>query len=230
MTREVRREHIHRTMSADTQRGIESTRLIEWTGERCVPWSDDIQVVYEHFHRYHFAAQLVAGRRVIDLASGEGFGAAILAQHAAEVVGVDLDPLAVEHSRRAYHHDNLSFVEGSMLSRDTLPKGQFDVVTCFEAIEHVDDHDGLLAVARSLLVDDGLLLLSTPDRDVYAQASGQANPFHVRELSQPELLDLLRKKFPHVQLWGQVTMAGSVLFALDGSSTGAQLKIGRAHV
>jgi O-antigen biosynthesis protein len=211
------------SMGADTVRRDDSARLIEWNGERCVPWADDIQVVYEHLHRYHFAAQLVAGKRVIDLASGEGYGAAILAKHAADVVGVDLDPLAVEHSRRTYSAHNLSFVEGSMLDRDTLPSGGFDVVTCFEAIEHVDDHSGVLDVVKDLLVEDGLLLLSTPDREVYSGAAGPTNPFHAQELGEPELLDLLRKRFPHVELWGQLVTVGSVIFALRASSSGGQL-------
>src|SRR6266566_5284789 len=122
-------------MTADARGGEDEARLIEWTGERCVPWADDVQLVYEHLHRYHFAAQVVAGKRVLDLASGEGFGGAILAEHAAEIVGVDVDPRTIEHSRRTYGRRNLSFVEGSMVDRPTLPDGPFDVVTCFEAIE-----------------------------------------------------------------------------------------------
>ena len=74
-------------------------RLIEWTGERCVPWAPDVQVVYEHFHRYMWAARVIAGRRVLDLGSGEGFGASILAGSAADVVGVDVDERTVEHSK-----------------------------------------------------------------------------------------------------------------------------------
>lgn len=210
-------------MRAENLQSDEQPRLIEWTGERCVPWADDVQVVYEHLHRYHFAAQLIAGKRVIDLASGEGYGAAILAEHAVEVVGVDLDPLAVEHSRRTYRIDNLSFVEGSMLDRGTLPTGRFDIVTCFEAIEHVDDHSGVLDVVKELLTEDGLLFLSTPDREVYTDSSGQTNPFHARELGEPELLDLLRERFPHVELWGQLVTVGSVIFALPGRSNGAEL-------
>ena len=54
-------------------------RLIEWTGERCLPWGDDLAMVYEHYHRYLFAAALAPGKRVLDLASGEGYGAALLA-------------------------------------------------------------------------------------------------------------------------------------------------------
>jgi O-antigen biosynthesis protein len=59
-----------------------ASRLIEWTGERCVPWVPSPQLVYEHFHRYLWAASLVGDRRVLDLASGEGFDAAILARTA----------------------------------------------------------------------------------------------------------------------------------------------------
>ena len=35
-------------------------RLIEWTGERCVPWTEDASMVYEHYHRYLWAAGVVS--------------------------------------------------------------------------------------------------------------------------------------------------------------------------
>jgi predicted RNA methylase len=67
-------------------------RRIEWTGERCVPWTDDLQVVYEHYHRYALAARFTNGARVLDLACGEGYGAALLAAGARDVVAVDIRP------------------------------------------------------------------------------------------------------------------------------------------
>ncbi len=88
-------------------------RLIEWTGERCVPWTADASMAYEHYRRYAWAAQLVGGRRVLDLGSGEGFGAAILAETAAEVLGVDIDDDAVRHSRANYARSNLRFERAS---------------------------------------------------------------------------------------------------------------------
>src|SRR5205807_236795 len=90
-------------------------RLIEWTGERCVPWAPDIQVVYEHFHRYAWAANLLKGRRVLDLASGEGFGAAILAEQAESVVGIEIDEQTVAHSRLNYRGDTVEFELGDAL-------------------------------------------------------------------------------------------------------------------
>jgi O-antigen biosynthesis protein len=153
-------------------------RLIEWTGERCVPWTDDAAIVYEHFHRYLWAAGLVRGRRVLDLGSGEGFGAALLAATAAEVVGVDVDPAAVEHARRNYARDGLTFQTGSALDLGAFASGSFGAVVAFEMIEHVSEQERLLDEVRRVLAEDGILFVSTPDRDRYSEAAGQVNEFH----------------------------------------------------
>jgi len=191
-------------------------RLIDWTGERCVPWTDDIQLVYEHVHRYYFAATLVAGRRVVDLGSGEGYGTAILATRASEAVGIDLDADTVEHSRLNYQRPNLSFVQGSMLDLEALPAKSFDVVTCFEALVHVDDHQRLLEVVDNLLRADGVFIVSAPDREVYTDVLHQDNPYHVHELNKDEFVSLLKTRFEHVELWGQMVSAGSLLYQMNG--------------
>src|SRR3954447_16316537 len=90
-------------------------RLIEWTGERCVPWTDDAAIVYEHFHRYLWAASMLAGRTVLDLARGDGSGAAIRGARAAAVTGVDVEERAVEQARAGYGSENLRFEPGSAL-------------------------------------------------------------------------------------------------------------------
>jgi O-antigen biosynthesis protein len=67
---------------------IESQSLI-WTGERYLPEiHGDVEV--EHLHRYLFAKQLSSGKRVLDIACGEGYGSALLAQIAVSVVGLIL--------------------------------------------------------------------------------------------------------------------------------------------
>jgi len=192
-------------------------RLIEWTGERCVPWTEDAAIVYEHFHRYLWAAQLLTGRRVLDLGSGEGFGAAILSTRAAEVVGLDVDAQAVEHARLNYARDGLAFEHGSALDLSRFGRGSFGAVVAFEMIEHVADQERLLAEVSGVLAGDGLLVVSTPDRERYSEAAGQVNEFHERELTVAEFRALLRTHFEHVALWGQRTIEGSLLSALDAS-------------
>ncbi|MEU8417474.1 glycosyltransferase [Amycolatopsis japonica] len=196
----------------------DSQRLIGWTGERCVPWAGDIQMIYEHYHRYALAARFVAGKRVLDLASGEGYGAALLATTAAEVVGVDIDEPAVAHARATYAgRKNLSFVQGSIIDQGLLSDaGRFDVITCFEAIEHVVEHDDLLSLVRVRLAPGGVFLGSTPDIRVYSHEHGNDNPFHVKELTEEEFRALLGGHFGNVAVLRQNVAVGSLLAAVPG--------------
>ncbi len=74
---------------------------LPFTGERFTPECLR-EIWYEHYHRYAFARALVKGRRVADVACGEGYGAALLAAAATTVVGVDIDPASVAHARQRY--------------------------------------------------------------------------------------------------------------------------------
>jgi SAM-dependent methyltransferase len=179
-----------------------------------------VAVVYEHFHRYLWAAQLAGGRRVLDLGSGEGFGAAILADVAAEVVGVDIDETAVEHSQLNYGRTGLTFTVGSATDLSQFEPGTFDVVVAFEVIEHLAEHERVMTEIGRVLRDDGTLFISTPDRRAYTESSEDHNPFHVRELSLEEFVSLVRARFEHVEVFGQTMVEGSQINPL-GLDTGA---------
>src|SRR5438552_4731182 len=86
------------------------------TGERCIPGKSGTETLYEHVHRYLLAATLVDGRDVLDVGSGEGYGAAILARSARSVTAVDADAPSIEHAAAKYALPNLHFV------RDTAPQ------------------------------------------------------------------------------------------------------------
>lgn len=195
-------------------------RLIEWTGERCVPWAPDPQVVIEHLQRYAWAAALVEDRRVLDLASGEGFGAAMLATRAASVLGVDVDERTVQHARLNYSAANLGFEVGTALDLRGLEDASFDVVVAFEVLEHVSEHDRLLDEVRRVLAPDGLLVLSTPDRQVYSDHLQRANPFHELEVSEEELRELLGRRFSGLRVLGQRPVSGAHLGGIDGGEPG----------
>ncbi|MGI8864566.1 MAG: glycosyltransferase [Solirubrobacteraceae bacterium] len=194
----------------DVPRRAGAPRLIDWTGERCVPWAPDVQVIYEHFHRYLWATDLVRGRRVLDVASGEGFGSALLAGTADEVVGIEIDAQTIEHSRLNYGRATLSFEHGDARDLSRFESGSFGAVVAFEMIEHVAEQARTLAEIKRVLAPDGIVIISTPDRDLYDQAGGE-NPFHVHELDHGEFGALLREQFEHLAMWGQRTITGSSL-------------------
>jgi len=201
-------------------------RLIEATGERIVPWARDAQVVYEHYHRYLWTRPLVAGRRVLDLGSGEGYGAALLAQTASTVTGIDIDERAVAHS--AANYPDVAFRVASVTDLSAFADDSFDAVVAFEVIEHVAEHDRVVAEIARVLAPGGLVVMSTPERGAYSDDRDFTNPYHVRELTQDEFTALLRGRFATVALFAQRAMAGSRLEALDPAEGHLAVRIGRA--
>jgi len=189
------------------------TDKLEFTGERFTPECVR-EIRYEHLHRYAFARQLVAGKRVLDAACGEGYGAALLAGSAAAVTAVDRSAQAIGHARRRYGASNLDFREADCLE---LPfdDDHFDCVVSFETLEHLADQDRLLAEFRRVIRPDGFLLLSSPDRAVYSDTLQNRNEFHVRELYRDELEALLQAHFPAFRLFGQKLVFQSAIWSLE---------------
>lgn len=189
---------------------------LSWSGERYVPQlGGNIRV--EHLHRYLMARDLCRGRRVLDIACGEGYGSAMLSQVAARVYGVDIAEETVSHARARYGRPQLEFQIGSC-SAIPLPDASVDVVVSFETIEHHGEHDAMMREVRRVLVPGGTLVISSPDRLEYSDVPQYRNPFHVRELYRAEFDDLLRTYFAHVTIAGQRVKAGSLVWPLDSSS------------
>lgn len=199
---------------------------LDFTGERFTPECVR-EIWYEHWHRYAFARRFVAGKRVLDAACGEGYGSALLADVAAEVTGVDVDATAVAHATSRYASKTNARFERADVTRLGFENASFDVVISFETLEHLEAHDALVAGFARVLADDGLLLLSSPDKHTYSEVAGFRNEFHVRELYREELVDLLTPHFPHVRLYGQKLLFQSALWAVDGGPGSAEIMTAR---
>ena len=184
-------------------------------GERFLPWMADPVINYEHLHRYRAVRDLAAGRRVLDLAAGEGYGSAMLAGAGGAVVGLELDREAVAHATATYPLRGLSFVQGS-ITEMPFGRGRFDLAVCFEALEHVVEQDRLCEEAARVVAPGGCFIVSTPNRAVYTEQSGFQNPFHVKELDLPEFTGLLERHFRHVRVLGQHIYPISDMFPLGG--------------
>ena len=190
-------------MSSPISQNPQGAPDLPWSGERYLPELAG-QIRYEHLHRYAFCRPYALGRNVLDIACGEGYGSAVLAQVATHVVGVDIAPEAVNHARERYQgrFHNLEFVLGSATGIP-YPDESFDLAVSFETIEHLSEQEAMLSELRRVLCPDGILIISTPDRDVYHRAYGAENPFHVKELDKPSFRKMLRRHFPFVDLYGQ---------------------------
>ena len=186
---------------------------LEWTGERHIPGRSGTQVELEHQHRYRFAAELVEGLRVLDAASGEGYGSQILGARAASVTGVELDAETVEHARRRYR--SCTFVRGDVTA---LPfeAASFDAVVSFETVEHVEEPAVAFAEFFRILIPGGLLIVSTPNVSGAPDTATDVNPFHHAELDEPALRAALAQ-FEIAAILRQATLGASVLGPIDAA-------------
>ncbi len=183
--------------------------MIEFTGERVVPGQVDVDLWNEHLARYAFAARLAAGKRVLDAGCGTGYGCAVLAERASSVTGLDIAPEAIAHAREHSAAPQVTFLEGSCLAMP-LPDAAFDLVISFEVIEHLEDWHAFLLESRRVLAPGGVFLLSTPNRNYYAEARSVSgpNPFHVHEFTFDEFGAALGALYPHVHLFLQNHVEG----------------------
>jgi 2-polyprenyl-3-methyl-5-hydroxy-6-metoxy-1,4-benzoquinol methylase/glycosyltransferase involved in cell wall biosynthesis len=177
--------------------------LLEWTGERYLPWLEEAAIGYEHLHRYAYTTQFMHNKRVLDLACGEGYGSYLLARSAESVVGIDIDEKTIKHARNKYIKRNLEFKVGSITEVPITGERLFDVAVCFEALEHIEDHEKLLSEVKRLLTPDGVFIVSTPNKTVYSDEPQFNNPFHVHELYFDEFRALFEKYFKKVKFLGQ---------------------------
>jgi ubiquinone/menaquinone biosynthesis C-methylase UbiE len=188
---------------------------LTFTGERFLTECQG-EMVYEHWHRYLLAREYASGKRVLDVASGEGYGSHLLASVAESVVGVDLSAEAVTHASEKYGKDNLQYVAASC-TQIPLPDASFDFIVSFETIEHIDEtaQKAFLREVNRLLKPDGLFLVSSPNRPEYSDKSGYKNEYHVKELDKAELRSQLSEYWPHSFWAAQRAAFHSMIWPID---------------
>ena len=146
----------------------------------------------EHVSRYAFAAPICAGKRVLDVACGEGYGAFILAREGArEVVGVDIAEEALAIARSRFASNGVEFVGGDALDLSAIlgNRDPFDVIVSFETVEHISDPRRFLDGIRRLLTPGGVVILSCPN-DALETDRGVINPFHLRTYTLADFQEL----------------------------------------
>jgi len=169
---------------------------LELTGERTLP---DIPAENYWFRRhlavYEWIGARVVGRRVIDLACGEGYGSEVLSRSATSVVGVDANPDAHEHARLRYRRQNLTFERG--LVETYGETSSYDAVVFLQTIEHVQEPAAVLEHIHRILAPGGVAYVSTPNvlRLAPPGSARSGNPWHLREYRAAEFYRLCRSVF-----------------------------------
>jgi predicted SAM-dependent methyltransferase len=174
------REHLH----------VQAVKLTRKDERQVAPNLAGIRA--DHLARYELAASLLKpGDQVGDLACGVGYGAYVLATSASApaVLAADIDEGAVKYALTFYAHPNIQYQRADVTSLQ-LEEGSFDLITCFETVEHVHESAALLDNLNRALKPGATLVISTPNEDVLPFKNFK-NPYHVRHYTPREFEELL---------------------------------------
>jgi 2-polyprenyl-3-methyl-5-hydroxy-6-metoxy-1,4-benzoquinol methylase len=133
--------------------------------------------------------------KVLDIASGAGYGTAMLLRNGCEVIGADYNDDTVNAARNMWGYEN--FIKANALA---LPfdDSSFYAVISFETIEHVEDGMGFLSEMNRVLRPGGIFICSTPN---IKYASHPA--YHIKEYSPSAFYSLTEQVFSNVERYAQ---------------------------
>ena len=110
---------------------------------------------------------------------------------------------------------NLSFVTADATAIP-IEDASIDIVVSFETVEHIEDQAGFWRELKRVLKPEGILVISSPNRDIYRAERSPNNEFHIKELSQEELEADLSRSFVHYHFYDQAIIFGSLVMPRPG--------------
>ncbi|MDX6654330.1 MAG: hypothetical protein QOH18_1040 [Solirubrobacterales bacterium] len=161
----------------------------------------------EHLGRYRWAARIAAGRRILDAGCGTAYGTAMLARAGATAVtGVDVAESVVDSVRDSMP-ETVTLTTGNVRE---LPfeDDSFDLITCFEVIEHIEEPGAAFDELARVLAPEGVLLISSPNRGIYPPG----NEHHLHEFKPAELQEELGRRLANVALARQHSYVTAAIF------------------
>ena len=172
------------------------------TGERILLAKETPLMIARHLRAYQYALDYCSGKFVLDIGSGDGYGSHYLSGVAKSVTGLDYSAEAVQYARSKYPKANLNYHQLDVKNLHTI-SDKFEVICCFQVIEHLADTESFLKNIRALLTANGIFIVSTCNiKDSSPGQSTPANKFHVKEYTFQEFKDLLEKYFESVRIVG----------------------------
>ena len=169
----------------------------------------DSDLFQAHLALYHFAGRFAAGKRVLDLGCGTGYGIHdLLEQGAREAVGIDVDRTCVAAARKRFGGPRARFELGDAeaLAPDL---GRFELVTAINVLVQLRDPRPALAAAARCLAPSGTLVASVPPiLDGQTMDLHRTLPTHRSNLYLWDWEDQLRAHFGQLALYRQVPPPG----------------------
>lgn len=157
-------------------------------------------VVTDNNFTYHIILDIIKkyidhNLSVLDIGCGAGTITLYIASHyQAEVLGIDISDKAVKACIESSNKLNLTNVKFKRLDFPMgIPSGKYDVVLCFEVIEHINNDRLAIHKIYDLLNKNGVVILSTPSANAPLYRLGLVSKFdkkvgHLRRYTSHQLV------------------------------------------
>ncbi len=189
------------------------TEMTELGRERLIPEIADSWNLAFHTFFYEFAKKYCINKSVLDAGCGIGYCSNEISKVAIQVVATDYDLKALNFAHKRYLNNNIMYL-CSDISFLPFKEELFDIVLCFEVIEHIRNHKSVLKELHRVLKAGGILLISTPNLKITRitrKARGTVFEPHVSEVDARSFKEELRQFFKIRYFWG-VSRKGNFLY------------------
>lgn len=136
-----------------------------------------------------------SGLKILDVGCGVGSISLYLANQGARVTGIDISPRAIAIANQAKKDTGVRNVAFRQSSLRAEPR-TYDLIVCFEVIEHIKNDGAFVTQLCANLKSNGLLVLSTPSKNNLLYRLGWYSRFdtevgHLRRYTPADIAGLL---------------------------------------
>jgi len=143
--------------------------------------------------KFQMISGLSKGNSILDIGCATGELIHYFADRGWKVMGIEPNEKARHFAREQYQLQ----IEDENYLVETLP-GSFDVVTMWHVLEHVPDINARIKEVKSVMKDDGLLLIAVPNPDSWDAGyygkywAGYDVPRHLHHFTKKSMHQLLK--------------------------------------
>jgi 2-polyprenyl-3-methyl-5-hydroxy-6-metoxy-1,4-benzoquinol methylase len=149
---------------------------------------------YEHGGKteFEYAKKIISpGSIVLDIGSGVGAFSSYL-DAKAEYTGIEFSSKAVEIAER----NNVNVIKSTIEEYVESSKKKFDFIVVFQVLEHIEDIHSFIKSAKSILKDEGKLIIAVPNNDSFISNT----PNHILNLPPHHILHWNKKSLEQLAI------------------------------
>lgn len=173
-----------------------------------------------HVNRYFSVKHLCKGKKVLDLACGEGYGSYLLSKWGAKnVVGVDISKESIKNANKNFKKENIEFIVSNVEKLTLIKENDFDLIVSFETIEHLKNPELFLKEIKRVLKPNGSIVISCPNDYFYYPTEEEKNEFHLKKYTFEDFEKLTEKHLGKASDYMMGTYVGGYINTLTSKKS-----------